>query len=71
MQLTHSDIIMFNCTGEEGTMGDSSYRYLTMDEMKSLADDSFHMDVTRDEHMDFSMDRECMCISFLFFNLIH
>jgi len=30
-------------------MGDQSYRYLTVDEMKSLGDDSMPMDVTGDE----------------------
>jgi hypothetical protein len=37
------------CTGEDGIMGDQSYRYLTVDEMKSLGDDSMPMDVTGDE----------------------
>ena len=30
--------------GEDGVMGDQSYRYLTVDEMKSLGDDSMPMD---------------------------
>jgi hypothetical protein len=43
-------------------MGDQSFRYLTVDEMKSLGDDSMKIDVTRDENaaerMDMSFDRE-------------
>ena len=43
-------------------MGDQSFRYLTVDEMKSLGDDSMNIDVTRDERaterMDMSFDRE-------------
>lgn len=31
---------------------DHPYRYLTVDEMKSLGDDSLPIDVTRDERMD-------------------
>lgn len=39
------------------TLGDDNatdhpYRYLTVDEMKSLGDDSLPIDVTRDERMD-------------------
>lgn len=33
-------------------MSDHPYRYLTVDEMKSLGDDSLPIDVTRDERMD-------------------
>ena len=33
-------------------LGDQPYRYLTVDEMKSLGDDSLPIDVTRDERMD-------------------
>ncbi len=36
---------------DEGTddAGNESYRYLTVDDMKSLGDDSLPIDVTRDE----------------------
>lgn len=33
-------------------MSDHPYRYLTVDEMKSLGDDSLPIDVTRDERVD-------------------
>lgn len=33
-------------------LSDQPYRYLTVDEMKSLGDDSLPIDVTRDERMD-------------------
>lgn len=33
-------------------MSDQPYRYLTVDEMKSLGDDSLPIDVTRDERID-------------------
>lgn len=33
-------------------MSDQPYRYLTVDEMKSLGDDSLPIDVTRDERVD-------------------
>ena len=35
--------------GEDGVLGDHSYRYLTVDEMKSLGDDSMPMDGMGDE----------------------
>ena len=35
--------------GEDGVMGDQSYRYLTVDEMKSLGDDSMPMDGVGDD----------------------
>ena len=34
-----------------------SYKYLTVDEMKSLGDDSMPIDVTHDEGMKKSMER--------------
>lgn len=34
-----------------------SYKYLTVDEMKSLGDDSMPIDVTQDEHMKKSMEK--------------
>lgn len=41
------------CTiGEENMLSDQPYRYLTVDEMKSLGDDSLPIDVTRDERLD-------------------
>ncbi len=36
--------------GEDGVMGDQSYRYLTVDEMKSLGDDSMPMDGMGEDH---------------------
>lgn len=33
-------------------LSDQPYRYLTVDEMKSLGDDSLPIDVTRDERID-------------------
>lgn len=33
-------------------LADQPYRYLTVDEMKSLGDDSLPIDVTRDERID-------------------
>ena len=41
--------VALGIAGEDGIMGDQSYRYLTVDEMKSLGDDSMPMDVTGDE----------------------
>jgi ankyrin len=38
--------------GEDTNLSDQPYRYLTVDEMKSLGDDSLPIDVTRDERMD-------------------
>ena len=35
-------------------LGNNPYQYLTVDEMKSLGDDSMNIDVTRDEKMDVS-----------------
>ncbi|CAL4058757.1 unnamed protein product, partial [Meganyctiphanes norvegica] len=40
--------------GDDTMLGDQSYRYLTVDEMKSLGDDSMPMDTTKDEKMDVS-----------------
>lgn len=39
-------------TGEDTALSDQPYRYLTVDEMKSLGDDSLPIDVTRDERID-------------------
>lgn len=41
-------------------LGDQSYRYLTVDEMKSLGDDSLPIDVTKDEKMDMSFSSNTM-----------
>ncbi|XP_067644443.1 ankyrin-2 isoform X3 [Eurosta solidaginis] len=38
--------------GEDNMLSDQPYRYLTVDEMKSLGDDSLPIDVTRDERID-------------------
>lgn len=41
-------------TGEEPIFGDQQqYKYMTVDDMKSLADDSMRMDVTSDEKSDY------------------
>lgn len=42
-------------TGEDTALSDQPYRYLTVDEMKSLGDDSLPIDVTRDERVDNKM----------------
>lgn len=39
-------------SGEDNALSDQPYRYLTVDEMKSLGDDSLPIDVTRDERID-------------------
>lgn len=41
--------------GEDTALSDQPYRYLTVDEMKSLGDDSLPIDVTRDERADNKM----------------
>ena len=38
-----------NFSGDENLLGEHSYKYLTVDEMKSLGDDSMPIDVTLDE----------------------
>jgi len=38
-------------------LSDQPYRYLTVDEMKSLGDDSLPIDVTRDERADNKMQQ--------------
>ncbi|CRK98569.1 CLUMA_CG012166, isoform A [Clunio marinus] len=40
---------------EDTALSDQPYRYLTVDEMKSLGDDSLPIDVTRDERVDNKM----------------
>lgn len=45
----------FSRTGEDTALSDQPYRYLTVDEMKSLGDDSLPIDVTRDERVDNKM----------------
>jgi hypothetical protein len=42
-------------SGEDTVLSDQPYRYLTVDEMKSLGDDSLPIDVTRDERIDNKM----------------
>lgn len=44
--------------GEDTLLSEQPYRYLTVDEMKSLGDDSLPIDVRQDERMD--SNRECM-----------
>ena len=42
-------------TDEDPMLSDPhQYRYMTVDDMKSLGDDSLKIDVTRDEKMDLS-----------------
>lgn len=45
-------------SGEDTLLSEQPYRYLTVDEMKSLGDDSLPIDVRQDERMD--SNRECM-----------
>ena len=53
-------------SGEENMLGESSYKYLTVDEMKSLGDDSMPIDVTHDEkHL--KADSNYQQVRFLFF----
>lgn len=40
------------CLKGDDNATDQPYRYLTVDEMKSLGDDSLPIDVTRDERID-------------------
>ena len=40
---------IFLFPGDENMIGENSYKYLTVDEMKSLGDDSMPIDVTHDE----------------------
>lgn len=50
------------------------YRYMTVDDMKSLGDDSLKIDVTRDEKTDLANDsasKFCFICIFLFFILIY
>lgn len=47
---------IFYSTGEDTALSDQPYRYLTVDEMKSLGDDSLPIDVTRDERADNKMN---------------
>jgi hypothetical protein len=42
-----TEIVTFS--GDENLIGEHSYKYLTVDEMKSLGDDSMPIDVTHDE----------------------
>ncbi|XP_050335315.1 ankyrin-2 isoform X10 [Bactrocera neohumeralis] len=42
----------FFMSSEDNMLSDQPYRYLTVDEMKSLGDDSLPIDVTRDERID-------------------
>lgn len=50
-------------------LSDQPYRYLTVDEMKSLGDDSLPIDVTRDERID--SNRECMGKYIAFSSAVH
>ncbi|XP_050687526.1 ankyrin-2-like isoform X7 [Eriocheir sinensis] len=50
----------FRYTSDDTMLGDQSYRYLTVDEMKSLGDDSLPIDVTKDEKMDMSFSSNTM-----------
>jgi hypothetical protein len=50
--------------GEENMLGESSYKYLTVDEMKSLGDDSMPIDVTHDEKRETHSQQVCTTIRF-------
>lgn len=43
------DKISFLFVGEENMIGENSYKYLTLDEMKSFGEDATPIDVTQDE----------------------
>lgn len=45
-------MVYIHVAGEDTNLSDQPYRYLTVDEMKSLGDDSLPIDVTRDERVD-------------------
>ena len=51
----NNHLFTFSSIGEETQQ--ESYKYLTVDEMKSLGDDSMPIDVTHDEGMKKSMER--------------
>lgn len=53
--LNLTEVLIFFSTGEDTALSDQPYRYLTVDEMKSLGDDSLPIDVTRDERADNKM----------------
>lgn len=44
----------------EELLGDNSYRYLTADEMKFLGDDSLPIDVTKDERLNDTFNRDSL-----------
>lgn len=46
------NVTFLQLTGEDTALSDQPYRYLTVDEMKSLGDDSLPIDVTRDERVE-------------------
>ncbi|XP_046439964.1 ankyrin-2-like isoform X4 [Daphnia pulex] len=46
--------------GEDGVLGDHSYRYLTVDEMKSLGDDSMPMDGMGDERRNSGVEESIL-----------
>lgn len=50
--LPNATLYSSNSSGEDNMLSDQPYRYLTVDEMKSLGDDSLPIDVTRDERVD-------------------
>lgn len=54
-QLMKLKIFLIEFLGEDTALSDQPYRYLTVDEMKSLGDDSLPIDVTRDERVDNKM----------------
>ena len=52
--VTHNNLhrVKHKCcsiSGDDNMLGEQSYKYLTVDEMKSLGDDSMPIDVTHDE----------------------
>lgn len=48
------------------------YRYMTVDDMKSLGDDSLKIDVTRDEKIDLANDSvgKYIVLTILFYNTL-
>lgn len=73
-------LISVSHIGEEPMYGDQhQYKYMTVDDMKSLGDDSMRMDVTRDEKGEYRnsygtypllMEYSCMCVA-IDFRAVH
>ena len=48
--------LFFVILGEDTLLNEQPYHYLTVDEMKSLGDDSLPIDVTQDDRHDSNRD---------------